>query len=234
MDRPSNISVEVSWNKFCDSVRRSAERAGRRADEIKIILVTKTIDEERIKAAWQAGAREFGENRVQELLAKKKNLSSEFRWHLIGHLQTNKVRQILGETVLILSLDRTELAVEIDSQARKLKIPKVPCLIQVNMAGEITKSGFKLDEVENFVKDFPLDSPVEIKGLMVIGPHTDKEPEIRKVFRKTRELRDNLKKRFSSRNWEILSMGMSGDYPIAIEEGATMIRVGTAVFGDRS
>lgn len=234
MKRPQDISAESSWRRLCDEVRQTVECVGRRAEEIQIILVSKTVDEGLIRAAQQAGAVDFGENRVQELLSKKKNLSPDLRWHLIGHLQTNKVKQVLGQTVLIHSLDRVELAEVIDSQAKKLKIPKTDCLIQVNVSGEASKFGFRPEEVEPFLASLPADSAVEIRGLMVIGPHTEDEREIRKVFSRARQLQDQLKKKFPIRNLKTLSMGMSGDWRIAVEEGSTMIRVGSAVFGERN
>lgn len=226
-------SIALSWDKLCIAAYKAAERSGRKFQDIKIVLVTKTIEEAGILEAWQAGAKEFGENRVQELLGKKKNLPEAFKWHLIGHLQTNKVKQVISEVVMIHSLDREELAKEIDSQAKKLRISQVPCLIQVNMAGESTKFGIAPTEVENFVAKMVLYPSVQIKGLMAIGPHTEDESKIRQVFREMRKLRDLLAKKFPDQNFNELSMGMSGDYEIAIEEGATMIRVGTAVFGER-
>lgn len=227
------MEISVSWQKLCDSVHQAAERSGRKPEDIRIILVTKTVEEKRILEAWKAGAKEFGENRVQELLSKKKNLPEMFRWHFIGHLQTNKVNQVISEVVLIHSLDREELAKAIDSQAKKLRISQVPCLIQVNMSGEATKFGFAPDQVEGFLKTLSSDSAVEIKGLMALGPNTEDEGKIREVFRETRKLRDVLAEKFPKRTWNELSMGMSDDYPIAIAEGATMIRIGAGVFGER-
>ena len=228
---------EAFISRRMESLRRSVAEAaascGRSAEDIQVVFVSKTVPEAWILEAARAGARDFGENRVQELLAKKKNLLPELRWHLIGRLQTNKVRDIIGETVLIHSLDRPDLAREIENQARKKKLSRVPCLIQVNSSGEKTKAGFDFGEVEAFTAGLAADSLIEIQGLMTIGPYPASETEIRKCFRETRMLREDLKIKFPEKNWDILSMGMSGDYRIAIQEGATLLRIGTAVFGER-
>lgn len=224
------------------SVAEAARRAGRSPDEISIVLVTKTVATEKIREAFQAGSLDFAENRVQELSLKKKELSGvPIRWHMIGHLQTNKVKQIVGEVDLIHSLDRPELAAEIERQAGIRRVNRVPVLIQVKVAEEESKSGFAPDAVADFVVSIRKDSPLEIHGLMAIAPLTaeqssqmaNKEAQIRGAFRATRELRDDLARRFPEKSWDILSMGMSGDYKIAIEEGSTLIRIGTAVFGMR-
>lgn len=215
------------------SVRQACERAGRDPGEIQIVLVTKTVSEDRILEAFQCGITQFGENRVQELVLKKKNLPPDIEWHMIGHLQTNKVKQLLGEVILIHSLDRLELVEAIEREAEKKKIEKVPCLIQVNMSREAAKYGVEPEKVEGFLTQIRAQSPVEIRGLMTIGPLTEDRERIRECFRNTRLLRDRLREKFSSRDGSVLSMGMSGDYTIAVEEGATLLRIGTAVFGAR-
>lgn len=197
------------------------------------MLVTKTVPTDEIREAFQLGIRDFGENRVQEFLAKKPELSPEIQWHFQGHLQTNKVKSIVGEVALLHSLDRLPLAEEIQKQAEKKKI-SVEALIQVNTTGEATKSGFAPEEVEEAVEKIRQFSQIKLRGLMTIGPTSGDERSIRASFEKLRVLRDGL-----NRNWPVdgpiqeLSMGMSSDFEAAIEEGATIVRIGTAVFGER-
>jgi pyridoxal phosphate enzyme (YggS family) len=192
--------------------------------------VTKTVSTNGILEAYQAGERDFGENRVQEWQEKKDALPQDIRWHLIGHLQTNKVKYVIGRTVLIHSLDRLELADAIEKQAKARGIAEVPCLVQVNMSGEESKFGLDPARVEDFVRQMPLRPSIKIRGLMSMGPLTEDEGKIRECFRKSQELREDLKKKFSQYSWDILSMGMSADYRIAIEEGANMLRIGSLVF----
>ncbi|MBI3313375.1 MAG: YggS family pyridoxal phosphate-dependent enzyme [Candidatus Omnitrophica bacterium] len=216
-----------------DSIEEAARKAERRPEEIKLVLVTKTVSAGRIEEAFRAGICDFGENRVQELLEKKKQLPAGVRWHMIGHLQTNKVKQVLGEVVLIHSLDRPELAAVIEKEARGQGLKNVDCLIQVNSTGEKTKGGFDPREVPDFVGSLAQDSRIRICGLMTIGPLAGDEKKIRESFHSIKELQEKLKKDFPDKDWRILSMGMSGDYPIAIEEGANMLRIGSAIFGPR-
>lgn len=219
-----------------EALKKEVAALSRPENPVRIILVTKTVEVERIREALQSGLLDLGENRVQELLEKKKVLDPEMpgkiRWHLIGHLQTNKVKQVVGEVELIHSLDRLELAQEIEKQAAKRNIAKVPCLIQVNTSGEETKFGVAPEKAAELAAGMT-GPAVEICGLMTIGPLTDDEAKIRESFRKLKSLQQELKKKFPKKNWDTLSMGMSGDYPAAIAEGATMIRVGTAMFGER-
>ncbi len=218
------------------SIEAIAKRASRPYDAIRFILVTKGVASVRILEARDAGIRDFGENRMQEFLKKKEVLPSDISWHFIGHLQTNKVKFLLehiASVSLLHSLDRPELAREIDREARLKGISHVPCLVQVNSSGEETKGGFLPEETESFVSELPEDSPVLIRGLMTIGPLTEDREKIRAAFRRVKELQERLAKRFPQKNWGILSMGMSSDYTIAIEEGANLLRIGTAVFGPR-
>lgn len=221
------------WKFIQEDVGKIAKSCGRSASEIRIVLVTKTLPEAVIQEVILAGAEELAESRVQELIRKKKNLPASIRWHMIGHLQTNKVRQILGEVELIHSLDRFGLRQALEDEAVRSGRSCVPCLIQVNASREASKFGMDPAEVEGFVAKWPQPSRVEIRGLMAMGPFSEDEEKVRRVFRETRMLFDFLKGRFPEHPWEILSMGMSSDYRIAIEEGSTLIRIGTAVFGAR-
>ncbi len=197
---------------------------------VELVVVTKTVPSKMIRLAYDTGVRDFGENRVQEWMEKKGQLPTDIRWHLIGHLQTNKVKYVVGQVHLIHSLDRLELADEIERQAQKKGIREVPCLIQVNMSGEETKSGMDPDHVSRFAAAMANRSSIKVKGLMTIGPLTEDEARIRECFRETRRLFESLKTEQSSYAWDILSMGMSADYKIAIEEGANMLRIGSLIF----
>ncbi|HOW59912.1 MAG TPA: YggS family pyridoxal phosphate-dependent enzyme [Candidatus Omnitrophota bacterium] len=212
------------------SIRETADKAGRDPAGIGLVIVTKTVLPEKILEAYGAGERDFGENRVQEWQDKKETLPTDIRWHLIGHLQTNKVKYVVGKSTLIHSLDRLELADAIEKQAAGKGIAEVPCLVQVNMSGEESKFGLDPAQVESFMKQITGKSAIKIKGLMTIGPLTEDEARIRDCFRKTRQLFEDLSMRFREHHWEVLSMGMSADYKIAIEEGANMLRIGSLVF----
>ena len=215
-----------------ESVREAALRCGRNPEAIQVVLVTKAVSCERILEAYEAGFREFTENRVQEFEEKRKRLPEDIKWHMIGHLQINKVKDLIGKTVLIHSLDRLELASEIQKQAEKKGLAAVDCLIQVNSTGEPTKHGLRPDAVEDFAAQMRQPA-IRFRGLMTIGPLTEDGEKIRQSFRSVRFLRERLNARFPDIDWGILSMGMSGDYQIAIEEGATLVRIGSAVFGPR-
>lgn len=205
----------------------------RNPSEVQLILVTKNVSVERIKEAYDAGARDFGENRAQELLHKVPQLPSDIRWHFIGHLQTNKAKSVVGEVSWLHSLDRWELGREIQKQAQKKNVT-VDTLLQVNTSGETTQSGVRPDGAkELFQKMISLDR-LHPQGFMTIGPLTKDENKIRSSFKKLKDLRDELQTEFPQADLSHLSMGMSSDFEIALEEGATMVRVGTAVFGERN
>lgn len=227
---PTGIAPKI--RALEESIRETALHAGRDPKDVRMILVSKTVPEEKILEAFEAGIRDFGESRVQELIEKKRKMPSGLKWHMIGHLQTNKVRQAAGEAELIHSLDCLELAREIDRQAALKGIEKVPCLIQVNSSGEKTKFGLPPSEAADFseqMKHFR----IRLRGLMTIGPLSEDESEIRRAFQRTSDLFKRLAEKFPSGEWNILSMGMSSDYKIAIEEGSTLLRIGSAVFGER-
>lgn len=228
------MSIAQALQDLRGSIRGTAQRMGRGPEGVGLVLVSKTVTPERIREAYQAGERDFGENRVQEWQEKKELLPRDIRWHLIGHLQTNKVKYVVGEVALVHSLDRLELANAIEKQAKVRGIHEVPCLIQVNASGEESKFGLDPAFAEDFVKEMLQRPSIRIKGLMSIGPLTEDEGKVRECFRKTREIRDILRQKFPQFGWDILSMGMSGDYKIAIEEGANLLRIGSLVFGPRS
>ena len=198
----------------------------------RLILISKTVDEPRIREAYEAGIRDFGENKVQELMQKKPNLPSDIRWHFVGHLQTNKVKEVVGQAVLIHSVDSIHLAKEIEKASAKLNLI-TDILIQVNTSGEVSKFGLKPDGLEDVVGEMTRFAHLRIKGLMTIGPLSRDETKIRASFKMLRDLQKKMKIHYPDLDWSELSMGMSEDYPAAIEEGSTMIRVGRAVFGER-
>ncbi len=221
------------WKSLRENARKEMELAGRDPSQLQIVLVTKTVSENRILQAVEAGVLDLAESKVQEFLVKKKNLPPCVRWHMIGHLQTNKVRQIISEVACIQSLDRLDLAKEIESQAEKRGLSGVSCLVQVNASFESTKFGLAPCDVESFIESLKAYPRLALRGLMTIGPRTEDEGLIRKCFKETRMLFDFLKTRFPEYSLDTLSMGMSGDFRMAIQEGSTMIRIGTAVFGKR-
>jgi pyridoxal phosphate enzyme (YggS family) len=209
-----------------ERVVRAAERAGRRPDGVLLIGVSKTVDAARIRAAVAAGVTTLGENRVQEAKSKIAELGRLAAWHLIGHLQTNKVKDALDLFDLIHSLDRLELARELERRAAA-QGRVVDALLQVNVAAEATKGGVAPDAVGETLDLIGKLGHVRVRGLMTIPPEVERPEESRPWFRRLRELAER-------HGLPELSMGMSGDFEVAIEEGATMVRVGTAIFGPRA
>lgn len=216
------------------AINRAARQAGRSAGEITLVGVTKTVAPDRIMVAIERGLTDLGENRVQEAAAKMEVLGGiPINWHLIGTLQTNKVKYILPRVKLIHSLDRWALAKEIDSRAEKLRL-RANCLVEVNVAGESSKAGRSPAEVYEFIRTVASDCPhVSILGLMTVAPHVEHVEEVRPYFRQLRELFDSLAKQAEGYTMQHLSMGMSNDFEVAIAEGATIVRIGTAIFGRR-
>ncbi len=222
---------------FEDVEQRIAEacaRSGRSREEVTLIAVSKTKPEEMIREVYDLGHRDFGENKVQELTAKCQDLPEDIRWHLIGHLQTNKVKYIVGKTCLIHSVDSLKLAQTISREAMKQGC-EVPVLIEVNVAGEESKFGVTPEETEPLIRQIAQLPGISVRGLMTIGPNVSNGEENRPVFRKLKELSVDIgSKNINNVTMNVLSMGMTGDYWVAIEEGATMVRVGTGIFGQRS
>lgn len=215
------------------NITEAAIKANRDPKEITLIAVSKTYPASAIKEAVAEGCMNFGENHVQELCQKIEEIQEPVKWHLIGHLQTNKVKYIIGKTELIHSLDSLRLAEEIEKQsAKKDVVTKV--LIEVNVANEASKHGFKVEEVLPAVQAISQMPHIKVEGLMTVAPFVECPEENRTIFRKLSALSvDIQKQKFDNISVNILSMGMSNDYKIAIEEGATMVRVGTAIFGNR-
>lgn len=217
-----------------EKIRQACQRSGRREEDVTLISVSKTKPVEMLREAYEAGSRDFGENRVQEIMEKYGQMPEDVRWHMIGHLQKNKVRQVIDKAVLIHSVDTVELAEQIEKDAAKRDLT-VDILLEVNVAEEESKFGFRTEEVEAAVmkiKEFP---HVHIKGLMTIAPFVSNSEDNREVFKKLYQLYVDIRsKNIDNVNMSVLSMGMTGDYEVAVEEGATMIRVGTGIFGART
>lgn len=222
-----------AYSQICERVQKALKRSGRSQDSVRILPVTKTISPQIIQEAYQAGERAFGESRVQELLEKKPQLPLDIQWHFIGNLQTNKAKFIVGEVDLIHSLGSIRLGEALQQEAEK-RGERVSCLVQVNVSQDPAKRGFQPDEVEASLDGLQQFRQLDLKGLMTIGPLTEDVTAVRDSFRGLRELREKVKNRFPAGSFRELSMGMSGDFEIAIEEGATIIRIGTLLFGKRS
>ena len=217
-----------------EHVLEACKRAGRSREEVTLIAVSKTKPLEMLQEIYGEGVRDFGENKVQELCDKIEQLPSDIRWHMIGHLQRNKVKYIVGKVALIHSVDTYRLAEEINIQAKKRGII-VPILVEVNIAGEKTKFGTTAEDAMLLVEEISKLENVRIKGLMTIAPFVENPEDNRLYFRKIKQLSvDITNKNIDNVSMEILSMGMTGDYEVAIEEGATMVRVGTGIFGARN
>ena len=216
-----------------ERIEQACIRSGRNPGDVTLIAVSKTKPVPMLEEAYAAGARDFGENKVQEIVSKKPQLPKDIRWHMIGHLQRNKVGQVLGKAVLIHSVDSLRLAQQIETDAAKAGLD-VDILLEVNVAREESKYGFMLEEVEDAImtiKDFP---HVHIKGLMTIAPFVENPEENRGIFKELFEFAVDIdKKNIDNVTMGVLSMGMTGDYEVAVEEGATMVRVGTGIFGVR-
>lgn len=231
----SNYETYIASNirALRERVSKAALRSGRTINDIKIVAVTKTVEPERINTAIEQGIIDLGENRVQELCDKYGKVKGECNWHLIGHLQTNKVKYIVDKVCLIHSLDRIELAEELQKRAsqhgRMLDV-----LVQVNVAKEKTKFGIEPAEAVDFVREVSRFQNLKVKGLMTIAPLVENPEEVRYVFRGLRKLLIDIQmENINNIDMKYLSMGMSNDFEVAIEEGANIIRIGTAIFGHR-
>ena len=214
-------------------IMEACDKAGRAREEITLIAVSKTKPVPMLQEIYDLGVRDFGENKVQELTDKEPQLPADLRWHMIGHLQRNKVKQVIDKAVLIHSVDSVRLAKAIEAEAAKKDIV-VQILLEVNVAEEDSKFGLKVDEVLPAVEEIATMPHVRIKGLMTIAPFVENPEENRTVFAQLQKLSvDIAEKNIDNVSVDILSMGMTNDYQVAIEEGATMIRVGTGIFGER-
>ena len=217
-----------------ERIEAAAKRAGRDVSDITLIAVSKTKPAEMVQEIYDAGIREFGENKVQEIAAKSEILPKDIHWHMIGHLQRNKVKTVIDKACLIHSVDSLRLAKQISDDAVKKNLT-VQILLEVNVAGEETKFGFGCDEVMSAVKEIAALPGICVRGLMTSAPYVANPEENRQYFHKLRQLCVDLKaENIDNTSMDFLSMGMTNDFEVAIEEGATHVRVGTAIFGERN
>lgn len=223
--------IEKNINLVNERIQRACERVGRSPEEITIVAVAKFVEVERVKQAIRAGITIIGENRVQEALEKFRVLGNEAVWHMVGHLQTNKVKKALEIFSMIQSLDSFRLAQEIEEKARGFNKP-VPVLVEVNTSAEPTKFGVNPDQAVEFIKGLTGFRHIAVQGLMTIGPNIPEPEAARKSFQILRELRSKAEQSLG-KPLPYLSMGMSGDFEVAVEEGSNMLRIGTAIFGAR-
>ena len=222
-------NVQFARNKIAEACRRS----GRKSEEIELVAITKTVDVEQINEAIEAGIRVVGENRVQEAWRKFQEVGEKVHWHMVGHLQTNKVKRVLQFADMIHSVDSVYLAREIQTQAKKLE-RTIEILIQVNTSGEESKFGREPEATIGAIEEVSTLPNLKIKGLMTIGAFLPNPEDVRPCFKLLHDLKDRVNERgITSVEIGTLSMGMTNDYEIAIEEGSTMVRVGTAIFGER-
>lgn len=217
-----------------ENIIKSCEKVGRDPKEVTLIAVSKTKPYTAIEEALPSGVLDYGENKVQELTEKYEILSKDIRWHMIGHLQRNKVKYLVGKVELIHSVDSLRLANQIETEfAKKNEIANI--LIEVNMANEESKFGITSETTEQLVREISKLEHIRIKGLMTIAPYTDNPETNRVYFRNMKKLSVDIEeKNIDNVSMNVLSMGMTGDYQVAIEEGATMVRVGTGIFGERN
>lgn len=215
-------------------IQAACDRAGRKREEVTLIAVSKTKPVETLQEAYDLGVRVFGENKVQELTAKYEALPKDIHWHMIGHLQTNKVKYIIDKAELIHSVDSLKLAETIEKEAAKHDLI-ADILVEVNVAEEESKFGMKMEEVIPFVEKVSAFPHVRVRGLMTIAPFVEDPEENRSIFADLHKLYIDIKKKNHDNDTvSVLSMGMTNDYEVAIEEGATMVRVGTGIFGARN
>ncbi len=225
--------IAENYKRILQIKDECAAKCNRNSDDICLIAVSKTKPVSALWEAYNAGARDFGENKVQELIAKYDELPKDIRWHMIGHLQTNKVKYIIDKVYMIHSVDSLKLATEISRQAQKSNIVS-KILVEVNVAGEESKFGCDYEGTKMLINQISALPNIQVCGLMTVAPYVTDAEENRSIFAKLKELSvDIAAENADNVSMECLSMGMSGDYKVAIEEGATYIRVGTSIFGER-
>lgn len=227
-----NIAQNIA--DILKSIEESAKKLGKSLEDITVIAVTKTVDSSRALQAFEAGLSDLGENRVQEFVNKHENLKNyDIDWHIIGHLQKNKVKYTIGKVKLIHSLESLSLAEEIDKRSKQHGIV-TDVLVELNIAEEESKFGIKKDNLIDFLKSVEEFENIRIVGLMTVAPFAENKEDVRWVFKEMKHLYDTISNMsFKNVEMKFLSMGMTNDYDVAIEEGANIIRIGTAIFGSR-
>lgn len=226
-------SITQNLKQVHGKISAACLRTGRKEADVQLIAVSKTKPVPMLMEAYEAGERHFGENKVQELVEKYEQLPKDIKWHMIGHLQRNKVKYIVDKVSLIHSVDSLRLAEEINKEALKIG-RRIPVLIEVNVAGEETKFGVAPAELEAFLREIAPLPAIQVSGLMTIAPFVTDPEQNRNYFTMLKQLSvDIAQKNIDNVSMNVLSMGMTGDYEVAVEEGAGYVRVGTGIFGDR-
>ncbi len=226
-------SIQTAIAEVSAKIEAACKRAGRDPKEVTLIAVSKTMPVEAIRDAMACGMVDFGENRPQELRDKQSEITEPLCWHMIGALQTNKLKYVIGKTTLIHSVDSVHLAEAIEEMSAKKDLV-TEVLLEINIAGEESKHGIMPEELEGFVREMTRFSHIKVRGLMTVAPYTEVAEENRVYFRKMKQLMVDINsKNIDNVYMDMLSMGMTGDYEIAVEEGATLVRVGTGIFGHR-
>ena len=225
--------VKLGLQEVEEKILQACKKVGRSRDEITLVAVSKTQPPSIILEGYQEGIRNFGENRVQELVDKVDSLPDDINWHMIGHLQRNKVKQVVGKVKLIHSVDSLRLAETIEIESKKKGLIS-DILLEINVSGEESKFGLKINETLPLIKKISLFNHIRVKGLMTMAPFTDNPESNREFFIDLKKLSvDITRENLDNITMRVLSMGMTNDYQVAIEEGATILRVGTAIFGTR-
>ena len=225
--------LTANYDAVKDNIEKACARSNRNPEDVTLIAVSKTKPVSMLEEIYNHGCRNFGENKVQELVDKYEVLPKDIKWHMIGHLQRNKVKYIVDKVYLIHSVDSVRLAEEISKEALKKNV-EVDILIEVNVAAEETKFGTTTEDAIMLVSEIAKLPGIHIKGLMTIAPYVEDPEQNRQYFAQLKQLSvDIIKKNIDNVCMDILSMGMSGDYEVAVEEGATYVRVGTGIFGER-
>jgi pyridoxal phosphate enzyme (YggS family) len=226
------VEIQDRLNEIRERLARSAARSGRKAQDITLLAVTKTLSIETLRQAYGIGLRDFGENRVQEALGKRDNLPKDISWHLIGRLQTNKINKIVGRFEVIQSIDSLALARALSG---RLDSRTQDVLLEVNTSGEGSKAGFAPEEAEAVARVVACLPGLKLKGLMTVGPLTGDRNLQKKTFAGLKNIFEKIRgQEWANPFFSVLSMGMSGDFETAVEEGATLVRIGTALFGQRT
>ena len=226
--------IKTNIESVQNNIKNACAKSGRDTNTAHLIAVSKTKPVSMLQQAYDAGMRDFGENKVQEILEKYDQLPGDIRWHMIGHLQRNKVKYIIDKVCLIHSVDSLRLAEEISKEAVKHNLT-MPILIELNIAEEDSKFGLTFEECEEMIRKISALPNIQIKGLMTVAPFVEDAEENRQYFKTMKQLSvDIMTKNIDNVCMDILSMGMTGDYEVAIEEGATHVRVGTGIFGERN
>jgi pyridoxal phosphate enzyme (YggS family) len=225
--------LKDNYDGVINKIAASCEKSGRNPDEVTLVAVSKTKPVSMLQEIYEHGCRNFGENYVQELVDKYETMPKDIKWHMIGHLQRNKVKYIIDKVALIHSVDSLRLAEEISKEAVKKQV-EVDILIEVNVAGEESKFGTTVAETTQLVEEIAKLPAIHIKGLMTSAPYVEDSEENRQYFAQLKQLSVDISgKNIDNVTMDVLSMGMTGDYEIAVSEGATLVRVGTGIFGER-